>query len=65
MAGLAAVAGVGFTVSLFITGLAFDGAAELADDARVGVLLGSLIAAGVATTILLWDSRRRREPDTA
>ena len=41
--GAAAVAGIGFTVSLFITGLAFTDA-DLADAAKLGVLVGSIIA---------------------
>jgi len=59
MAGLAAVAGVGFTVSLFITGLAFDPGSDLVDESKVGVLLGSLVAAGVAAVLLTVDARRR------
>ncbi len=48
---LAAVAGIGFTVSLFIAGLAFDDPAPAAD-ATIGVLAGSLVAALVAAVAL-------------
>ena len=43
---VAMLAGIGFTVALFITGLAFDGAElEVFDtQARMGILLASLIA---------------------
>jgi Na+/H+ antiporter NhaA len=41
--GGAALSGIGFTVSLLITGLAFDDPA-LQDQARVGVLLAALLA---------------------
>jgi len=50
--GLAAIAGIGFTVSLFITGLAFDDPL-IADEARIGILAASAIAAVVGTLILL------------
>jgi hypothetical protein len=39
------LAGIGFTMALFISGLALDG--ELLDSAKVGVLAGSAVA-GVA-----------------
>jgi NhaA family Na+:H+ antiporter len=50
--GLAAMAGIGFTVSLFITGLAFDDPL-IADEARIGILAASTIAAVIGTLILL------------
>lgn len=46
LAGIGLLAGIGFTVSLFITGLAFDHP-ELARDAKMGVFAASIIA-GVA-----------------
>lgn len=43
MAGLGLVAGIGFTVSVFITGLAFtDG--NLVSDAKIGILSASVLA---------------------
>jgi Na+:H+ antiporter, NhaA family len=42
--GCACLAGIGFTMSLFIATLAFDGT-ELLDAARIGILGGSLLAA--------------------
>jgi NhaA family Na+:H+ antiporter len=56
--GIGLVAGIGFTVSLFITDLAFDDVA-LADAARVGVLAGSVLAAIAGTLVLLAAGRRR------
>jgi NhaA family Na+:H+ antiporter len=49
--GVAVVAGIGFTVALFIAGLAFPEPAFLAE-AKVGILLGSLLA-GVAGACVL------------
>jgi len=49
--GVGAVAGIGFTVSLFITGLAFSDVAIQAD-AKFGILAASIIAA-IAGTIFL------------
>ena len=42
--GAAAIAGIGFTVSLFITELAFD-EASIVDEAKVGILAASMLAA--------------------
>jgi NhaA family Na+:H+ antiporter len=50
VAGGGCLAGIGFTMSLFITGLALDGPAL--DVAKVGVLSGSLLSAVVGMGIL-------------
>jgi NhaA family Na+:H+ antiporter len=49
--GLAAVAGIGFTVSIFVTGLAFTDPA-LGDLAKVGIFAGSLIAGVIGAIVL-------------
>ncbi len=50
-AGVAALGGVGFTVSLFIAPLAYgDGA--LADSAKIGILAGSLASAALGVALL-------------
>ncbi|MFQ5948213.1 MAG: Na+/H+ antiporter NhaA, partial [Acidimicrobiia bacterium] len=51
VAALATLAGIGFTVSLFVTGLAFTDPV-LTDLAKIGIFLGST-AAGVAGYLLL------------
>lgn len=53
-AGVAVLCGVGFTMSLFIGALAFEGAdAVYASQVKIGVLLGSLASAVLAVTLLL------------
>lgn len=56
--GLALLAGIGFTMSLFIGGLAFAGAPELVEEVKLGVLAGSLLSAVAGTVVLLAAGRR-------
>lgn len=49
---VATLAGIGFTVSLLIGELAFEGDPELTDQVKAAVLIGSLIAATLATVLL-------------
>lgn len=58
LVGVGAVAGIGFTVSLFIAGLSFPGSAALTDEAKVGILLASVLAAVVGVLVLLLAARR-------
>jgi NhaA family Na+:H+ antiporter len=57
--GMAMVAGIGFTVSLFVTELAF-GAGVLADRARIGVLAASAIAGTLGALVLRYSTSPRR-----
>jgi NhaA family Na+:H+ antiporter len=50
--GVAAVAGIGFTVSLFVAGLAFPEAPDLEAPAKIGILLASVVAAALGSTLL-------------
>ncbi|HTG39222.1 Na+/H+ antiporter NhaA [Sphingomonas sp.] len=43
--GVSMLAGIGFTMSLFIGGLAFPGNELLIDEVKIGVLIGSIISA--------------------
>jgi NhaA family Na+:H+ antiporter len=58
LVGTAAVAGVGFTVSLFVADLAFDDG-DLVAQAKVGILVASLLAGTLGYLIL------RRSPASA
>jgi NhaA family Na+:H+ antiporter len=49
--GLALVAGIGFTVSLFVAGLAFNDAQTI-DLAKVGIFVGSLVAGALGAVVL-------------
>jgi Na+:H+ antiporter, NhaA family len=57
LVGVAALAGIGFTVSLFITALAFQTPA-VQDAAKVGILAASLLA-GLAGVLLLTSSQQQ------
>jgi NhaA family Na+:H+ antiporter len=56
LVGVGAVAGIGFTVSIFVAELAFPdpGLVELA---KIGVLAGSTIAGVLGASILAWRPR--------
>ncbi|QSQ15732.1 Na+/H+ antiporter NhaA [Myxococcus landrumensis] len=50
--GVSVVAGIGFTVALFVAGLAFAGKPELLTEAKLGILVGSLLSAVVGYALL-------------
>ncbi len=56
--GVALLAGIGFTMSLFIAGLAFPDP-ELFRNARMSVIVGSLFSAFTGAAILWWAWRTR------
>ena len=60
LAGGVFLAGIGFTMALFIAGLALD--ATTLDAAKVGILAGSAVAAIIGMALLLWRLPRPSDP---
>jgi NhaA family Na+:H+ antiporter len=55
--GVSALAGIGFTVSIFITDLAFAGT-TLEDQAKIAILAASVLAAAIGSALLVTLARR-------
>jgi len=58
LAAVGVLGGIGFTVSLLVTELAFDDPATT-DLVKTGVLIASTLAAGVGAVLLRWRARMR------
>ena len=52
LASAGLLAGIGFTMSLFIAGLALEG--PVLDAAKVGILVASLVAGVLGMSLLVW-----------
>jgi NhaA family Na+:H+ antiporter len=56
---VSALAGIGFTVSIFVTGLAFGGE-PLEEQAKIAILAASLLAAAIGATLFVATAARGR-----
>ncbi len=60
--GMSILAGVGFTMSLFVAGLAFAEGSPIHAEAKAGILLGSTLSAVVGVLVLRLQPHRRPSP---
>ncbi len=58
--GVGALAGIGFTVSLFVTGLAFDSGNQ-AEQAKIGILSASVLAGSLGYCMLIVMNRLKAQ----
>ncbi len=61
LAGGSLLAGIGFTMALFIANLAFD--KSLIDSAKLGIFLASVFSAVAGLALLMWLPARGRTPE--
>jgi len=56
--GVSFLAGIGFTMAIFIGGLAFENTPQYIDSAKIGILIGSLVSAFCGYSILRFSGRK-------
>ena len=61
--GVSFLAGVGFTMAIFIASLAFENSPQFIDSAKIGIIIGSLIS-GICGYIILRFSSKNRYQDS-
>ena len=62
---VAALGGIGFTVSLLMNELAFESQPEVADEVTLAVIIGSVLAAIIGGVLTAFRARAYRAEDTA
>ena len=63
MIGVGLLAGIGFTMSIFIALLSFKGFPEVQDEAKFAILVASLLSGFAGFTLLNLVSKRRKFPE--
>ena len=63
--GVSFLAGIGFTMAIFIASLAFSGSPEYIDSAKIGILIGSFVSAIIGFTILRFNTTKGKFNHTA
>lgn len=61
--GASALTGIGFTMALFIAGLAYEEGGPQHVQAKLGVLTGSALSGGLGLVLLSWGARRPPAPN--
>lgn len=61
--GAGFLGGIGFTMSLFVAALGFADAPALLDQAKLGVLASSVVAAIIGLLVVSWAARRVKEDE--
>ncbi|MDQ1082623.1 MULTISPECIES: Na+/H+ antiporter NhaA [Microbacterium] len=61
LAGVGLLAGIGFTVSLLIAELSFPAGSPHTDDAKIAIMVASLVASLLASAVLLVRNRRYKQ----
>ncbi|MDX5584567.1 MAG: Na+/H+ antiporter NhaA [Aureibaculum sp.] len=57
--GVSFLAGIGFTMAIFIASLAFENSPTYIDSAKIGILIGSFISAVIGYTILRFNTNKK------
>ena len=63
--GVSFLAGIGFTMAIFIASLAFENNPQYIDSAKIGILIGSFISAIIGFIVLRWKTTKIAVTDTA